>query len=311
MNPRTKILLIALFGCLTVAGRAAAQDPSLSIHYMPNLDYQSYSSDQPVSVEKTFTVAKNGQGAVSFLIMADGGQANSFNPRYAAGPGGDEIEYYLYDNLSDQNVLMEGPNVAPENVITGSFGASSYYDSVDRTYAVYIPAGQFGTNDTYTDEVTFTLYEGTLENYDASTAKSYTATINIIPERSISVVITEPGAGYDTGSRDYTLNFGELAEGKREELDLHVLSSVTYTVAFSSANNGTLAREAGGSDVPYTFSIDGESVDLSDGYSTPLTEQSPTSGGPREYRMAFEIGALGTAIEGDYQESITIEIYGQ
>lgn len=281
---------------------------SATVYYVPGLYYQQYDPDAGFSRELEFDVAQQGSGALDFFVTVDGGDTGSYNPRYATAPNGAQLEYYIYDNLSDRNVLRADGNPSSSQVITGSFSSGESYARRTRSYAVYVPPGQYAANAQYEDELTFTVYTGTVDSFDPASAVTETATINLAVPKSISVRLNDPGGSFGAGQTAYLLDFGVLFGGEVEEVDLLVRSTVGYYVSFSSSNNGNLARLDGSATLPYSLEVDGNTIDLSSGYTRAITGESPTTGGPRTYTLSFTIGSIAGSPQGDYEETITIDV---
>ena len=83
---------------------------------------------------------------------------------------------------------------------------------------------------------------------------------------------------------------------------------MNYYIAFSSRNSGNLGRIGGSATLPYSFEVNGSEVSLSSGYNQAITGESPTTGGPRSYRLSFTVGTVSGAPDGDYEDTITIDV---
>ena len=308
-RPKPPIWAAALLLVVLTTPILTAQ--TATVYHIPGIYYQEYTPESSYSESFDFTVAQQGSGALDFFVTVDGGDAGSFDPRYATASDGSQLRYYVYDNLNDRNILRSGTNLDSKEVITGSFSSGQSYAQKTKSYAVFVPAGQYAANATYEDELTFTVYTGTPDNYDPTTAVTESVPITLAVPRSIAVRLNDPGGSFPGGNQTYSLDFGSLFDGETREIDLLVNSTVNYYVAFSSNNSGAMSRTGGSATVNYTMLVDGSTVDLSSGYTEAISGESPTISGPRAYRMKITIGGVDGLPAGTYEDTVTIDVVSQ
>ena len=306
LKKSSPLFLAAAFAFLGLPVSLFAQ--TAVMYYVPGLYYQTYSSSSSFSTSFNFSVARQGQGDIDFFVTVDGGLSNSFTPRYATS-GTDRIEYYIYDNLTDRNILKAGSTIGTQDVISGGFNdPSSWYETTTASYSIFVPADQFLPLGEYRDTLTFTLYTGTPSNYNPSTAVSLSVPVVLATERYLALRLAAAGGTFASGTQAYTLNFGNLWEGQTKELDMIVSSTIYFDVAFSSANRGKLKQDGGSDLAPYQFRLDDDTVDLSSGWKLDLQNEGPTIGGERAYRIQVEIGDVTGLDAGTYRDSITVSV---
>lgn len=305
--PRSRSLLIA-FSLFICAAPSTLLAQTAVMYYVPGLFYQSYASDSDFSKSFDFTVARQGQGDIDFFVTVDGGLLNSYEPRYAAS-GSNRIAYYIYDNLTDRNVLKSGTGVSAPNVISGGFtNPSSWYESATVGYSIFVPSGQFLPLGEYRDTLTFTLYTGTPDHYAPGSGVSMTVPVVLATERYLGVKLAPLGGSYNSGTSSYAVDFGRLVKGQKKDLAMLVSSTIYFDIAFSSSNQGNLGLVGGSQRAPYVFRLNDSVVDLSSGWTVALQNETPTTSGERSYRIEVEIGNVDGLAKGTYKDSIVVNV---
>jgi spore coat protein U-like protein len=245
---------------------------------------------------------RNRSGSCQFFVTFSEGNSNDFN-RYMEN-GGERLNYNIYDDVSQGNVLKDLPTASFNEVISGSFSGA---DTRGISYAVHIPPGQTLPSGTYKDQVSIRLYEGTIASNTLIATKNMRLQASLPKVAEVSVVAT--GAPFDDAATAYTINFGVLQEGERERFDLLARTNAGYLILMTSDNRGVLERVGGASGVvPYRLSIDGRLVDLSKKNVTVATKNGVTGVGGDRFQIEVDIGTLADAVPGSYRDDITITV---
>ncbi|NQV81102.1 MAG: spore coat protein U domain-containing protein, partial [Alphaproteobacteria bacterium] len=235
---------------------------------------------------------RNRSGSCQYFVTVSEGNSSNFS-RYMT-QGGSRLNYNIYDDVSQSNVLKDLPTASVNEVISGAFSAA---DTQRLTYAVSIPPGQTLPSGTYRDQVKLRLYEGTLASNKFVASKTLRLRSGLPKVAEVSVVPT--GSPFDEGATAYTVSFGVLQEGERERFDLLARSNAGYRILMSSGNRGVLERTGGASGVvPYTMTIDGRLVDLSRQSVTVATKNGVTGLGGDRFTIEVDIGTLADAVPG-------------
>ncbi|SIQ91540.1 Spore Coat Protein U domain-containing protein [Alkalispirochaeta americana] len=251
---------------------------------------------------------------VEFGIGFSAGGSASFSQRRLTGPGGAALEYQLLDPEADDRVLtdLDGP-AGQRHLIYHEFRGNQ---EEPFPLVVRIPQGQFPPAGTYTDTVQTRLYRG------------IPATTPSLEEEPLHIVVTVPpvvrlsvvgrGQPFDPLSDVAHLDFGELQQGRSEEVDLVVVTDINYRLSVTSPNSGFLVLEGAtpgsavtrGEAIPYTMRVNGLIRDLSSGHAE-IGSGSPTSIAGDRYELYFEIGDVRDATSGEYTENLTVTVTAQ
>ncbi|MEW5815822.1 MAG: spore coat protein U domain-containing protein [Spirochaetota bacterium] len=224
--------------------------------------------------------------------------------------GLNNLKYQIFDNAIQKNILKDlSGSPSPGEVLAGTFPASSGWQTVDLTYLLYIPAGQFLAPGKYEDTVTVTLYAGTIGSateYDSQTV-TYQASISQV----VDISIVRPAFPFDPLQKDLAIDFGILKEGATNSGDIIVRSNAAFSLSLQSDNKGVMANldRSDKSTVPYVFIFNGSPVNLTGTRPVDvLVNQSPTDLAGFRYNFTVIIQPYGMATEGSYQDIITVTI---
>ncbi|POR04324.1 hypothetical protein AU468_03210 [Alkalispirochaeta sphaeroplastigenens] len=251
---------------------------------------------------------------VEFGIGFSAGGSASFSQRRLVGPGGAILEYQLLDPEADDRVLtdLDAP-AGQRHLIYHEFRGNQ---EEPFPLVLRLPQGQFPPAGVYTDAVQVRLYRG------------IPATNPPLEEEPLHIVVTVPplvrlsvvgrGQPFDPLSDVAHLDFGELQQGRHEEVDLVVVTDINYRVSVTSPNSGFLVLEgstpgsavARGEAIPYSMRVNGLVRDLSSGYAE-IGWGPPTSIAGDRYELYFEIGDVRDATSGEYRENLTVTVTAQ
>ena len=225
----------------------------------------------------------------------------------------DELFYQLYDSSVSMNVLLDiGDSPTIANVLFGSFGASASWQTVIVSFTLIIPADQYVPKDTYADAFDVTLYSGDLTTY-LSEDTANVGVSSVVPE-IVEVSVIPTGAAFDPLATQLDLDYGLLVDGESLTGDVVVRSNAVYTLSLQSANRGVMvhATPSETSEIPYDFRFTGASVSLTSNQATDVVvDAAATDTAGVRYDFEIIILPFGMATEGNYDDSITIEISAQ
>lgn len=257
---------------------------------------QAYTQEGQLEIRSTV-------GTCSFFVTFGPGSAGNFN-RYMV-LGANQLPYNIHDSVTRSNVLKDLQSANENEILTGVIAAdNSGTESVDLSYYVHITPGQIRPAGDYTDNVNLTLYRGTLTNYTQMATRTirYRALIPKVAEASV----VSSGAQFDANATQYNVDFGVLQEGDRDRLDVLVRTNAGYKLEVLSQNLGKLRRVGGVSGtVPYTLTVNGQTINLSSKVTIAERSGVTQSGGDR-FPMQIEIGTLADAVPGNYRDDIIV-----
>ncbi|HOC29173.1 MAG TPA: spore coat protein U domain-containing protein [Treponemataceae bacterium] len=309
------LIAALLLACVFTQGAFAAKppkDPVVTLKKVDRIGTVAYGVDSGYESSYSLTVQRKNPGSASFFITVDGGLRGLYDPREASN-GSSAIGYQIYDNLNDRNIIRSGSGINFPNVLTGIFSMpSANNESLSVSFAFSVPAGQPKPAGTYTDTITFTLYQGTPNDYDPASANSVSIDIAIRVEPSVSVVLAPAGGAWETGSEQFNLDLQTLTSYKQTVLSMVVKANIGYLIQFNSTNRGALVREGSIDELdraPYTLAIDNAPVNLSIADSpSPLGAQSLAPDGVSSHILEITLGNVDTLRAGTYADAITVTV---
>ncbi len=219
--------------------------------------------------------------------------------------GANVLNYQLYDQASQTNILKDLPSATASEVLSGNFTGRG---SQQLSFFLVIPTEQVVRPGTYTDTVTVTAYEGDLTNNIQHRTRTLTISATVLEQIDLSLV--NPGGSFNPSLTSRLIDFGILQAGKFSDFDLRVRSNIGYSVTLSSQNQGNMAHidPTDTSRVPFSFTANSANVDLSGPAATVINTPLPTSPLGVPYPMRVTVGAIGNASAGDYRDNITITV---
>ncbi len=248
-------------------------------------------------------IRNNRRQACDYFITFSEGSSGTFSRTLTNGAS--SLNYQLYDQASQTNILKDLPTATASEVLNGTITGRG---NQQFTFFLVIPAEQVLQPGTYTDTITVTAYEGDLTNYVQHRTRNLTISATVLEQIDLSLV--NPGASFNPALTSRLIDFGILQAGKFSDFDLRVRSNIGYSVALSSQNQGNMAHidPTDNSLIPFTFTANGTNVDLSGPSATVINSPTPTSPLGIPYPMRVTVGTIGNASAGDYQDNITITI---
>jgi spore coat protein U-like protein len=268
------------------------------------------------SIAVSVIVNRSTTDACSYALGFTKGNGASYVNRRAAS-GGNLLRYQLYKDSGLTKTLKDDADVVSiDEVIDGGFpaGASpsqtvNYYLEVPfnlATTPVMVSSG------TYTDTFLINVYEASAPPYSNPVAsKSITLTVTVPPLIALSLV--DSGGSFQLGHLSKNVDFGMLSEGASASMDLRVRTNAGFSVTFSSNNNGKMKHTTPGRNslVPYTFYVNGATMDLSNSKLVPVVGLSgggSTGMSGLAFPLKVVIGSVTgpTVLGGPHSDDITI-----
>ncbi|MFQ3619716.1 MAG: spore coat protein U domain-containing protein [Spirochaetales bacterium] len=294
-------------GCLT---QLEAQQ--LQFQNIPNQINGVYALDTELVLSATFNVRHRGVAAQYFVTLSAGG-SGSFETRRATGPGGVTLIYQIYDSATTRNILKDvSANPTYQEVISGSFPQNNSWTSQENSFVVVVPPGQFPPAGTYTDTITLTLYQGTLNSYTQRAQRN--VQIRITMPSVMELCLVPPGVPFSTGTTTSLLDFGILEEGKNRAIDVVVRSNQVYSLSVLSQYGNALriVDPTDTSTVPLQVKLNGASLLLPAGQVYGVaTSAAPTPYSGVRYAFEFRVDTLDFPTAGEYSCVITFTLQAQ
>jgi len=271
---------------------------------LPDISFPSpYDPFAGTQAPRTVTIRLGGtDSGCTVGIGVDGGRNGS---RRMSGPSGGTLRYEIV--RSDGRSVPDAPATADNGLIVERITGKSREDVT--LYAMLL-AGQTPSSGSYSDQLTFNLYEMS-NGQPGRLLDSHSVSIQATVSGTIQSTLIVGGQRGDLGGRTATLDFGELETGRTLSFGLEVTGNTPYQVTLESQNHGELKwMESGFADgrIVYSLTMDGRSVGLSGPFDLPVA--SPTDSGRRSNEHSFEvrIGDTERALAGRYSDAITITV---
>ena len=290
-----------------------------------NIISVNHSLDSLFSVESQVTVTQDlihsgSNSAIvsqtTSIVVFSAGNSNNCMNRTAMSSSGATIEYNMYltgsntnhTPLKDASTYQSTPDGMVHDYPT-AFISSNQSTNADFTYTLEIPEDQFVSVGVYTDIIVADLYNNTISG---SPEDSENITISITVEPSVNMSIVDVGAGYNASTTSYDMDFGSLSEGEFLEADAVARANTPYTISIYSYNGSRMKHETVDEYVPYTLSVDNNSVDV----TTPMipvniitnAPMTPSTGTAHQIKVIID--SYGWVPSGDYEDNLVLEIMG-
>ncbi|MFH1429491.1 MAG: spore coat protein U domain-containing protein [Candidatus Margulisiibacteriota bacterium] len=303
---KTKILLLIGYLSLLLVLPAYSATFNLTVDDVTwtasgPLGYDPYDNSeytQAVNIELDFEVDEDTDYIVTFT------KGSSTTYTRTAHSGINEIEYNL---LADPNKtskeLRDFPDVKKNtDVLYGTVSVADISPLI-LTYYAFVPRRQDVLPGDYTDTFTIKVYSGTVKNPGSLHGS---AGVNItIPAQDLLQLALGPNDFGEAGG--VTMNFGDVAGGEVQALDVKVRSNRGYRLFAQSVNNQTLVHVDPGISSWFNFfySLDNITYDLTGGGSVEIASSgSKTNQNGDKYTSAVSIGDVTMAVAGDYSDTI-------
>ncbi|MBI4183924.1 MAG: spore coat protein U domain-containing protein [Proteobacteria bacterium] len=250
-----------------------------------------------------FEVRHKAGDACAFFVTFSPGGAGSYDRRLASGA--DELAYQVYDGPSKSNVLKALPEASAAEVLAGEFGPG--LETVELSYYVEVPPLQVVPPGSYADQITLSLYEGTLTNHVFKRSQGVRIDARVRP--TVQVCVVGCGALFDPYATRRTLDFGRLETGEIRNADVLVRANTDYTMLFSSENRGVMRHVTlADSSVPYLLTVNGDAVDLGAPHAVVAEGAGPTTATGDRFTVSATVGTLDNALAGPHADNINVTV---
>jgi spore coat protein U-like protein len=305
---------------LVVSAGVLFSAPRLRLTKPANPTIANYNSALPAAVNLSVDILhRNDAADIAFGI----GPGNSLDPyaRYANDNKGNQINYNIYNNLTDRFVvtdIIENGDITIDWYLADSYPQSGGWTTYTYTFTIEVPADQFpetSSNTTYTDTLPLILYSVSNGVYSVvDDSKSFSLSISVDTITQIAVGPTgftgfTPGLGYN-------LDLLEIELNETAEFDTVVKSNAPYSIEVSSLYSGKLRQSADPGNavevIDYTFSLnDGPQLAL-DVPESVITDAPATVVEGERYGSIITITQLAPAnTAGNYEDTISFTITAQ
>ena len=250
------------------------------------------------------------------IVVFSAGNSNDCQNRTAMSLLGNTIYYniYLTDSNTNHTPLKDAVTYqsSPDGMVNDfpvAYISSNQSSQITFSYTLEIPEDQFVPVGVYTDIIVADLYKNSVSG---SPEDSESITISITVESSVNISIVDAGAGYNATTSNYGMDFGTLSEGEFLEADAVARANTTYTISIYSYNGSRMKHETVDEYVPYSLSIDNNSVNV----TTPMTPVNAVMNAPltpstgTAHPIKVTIDSYGWVPSGDYEDNLVLEIMG-
>lgn len=271
---------------------------------LPDIGFSSpYDPFAPTQAPRAVTIRVG--GAENGCLVGIGVDDGRNGGRRMSGPGGGMLRYEIVG--SDTRPVPDAPATADNGLMVERIPGKSRRDIT--AYAIMLP-GQTPSSGSYSDQLTFSLYEMS-DGQPGRLLDSHTVAVRASVSGTIQSTLVVAGQRGDLGGRTATLEFGALETGKSLTFGLEVTGNAPYQVTLESQNRGHFAGlDSGITDarIPYTLTMDGRSIGLGGPFDLPVS--SPTDSGRRSNEHDFEVrvGDTERALAGRYSDAITVTV---
>jgi hypothetical protein len=282
--------------------------PSLSLKQLSTKISNDYDTSGEVVADEPFSVSHKKDPADIVISFSSGISGNPDN-RYMDDGTGNRIYYQIYDNAVTRTVLKE---------FTGDTSSPYIYfyqfpdgnQTVGFTFTVVLLSNQVPLAGNYTDSITVSLlYDDPVDSW--TEVDSGSVSIESRMRTIVEISIVDTGAPFNSGSTGINMDFGTLSQGLSLSKDVITRANTFYSISVESSNAGVMANmnATDPSVVPYVYYFDGGVRDLSSGNPVIVVSgSSPTDEIGLRSPVTIEIGDLGSAYAGDYEDVISISV---
>lgn len=303
---RAILIVLATLVSVAIAGQAQAQC-NIDLRGVGNVRFsgaEQYSvfgtSDVVLAVQ--FSVRHRPSDACSYFVTFSTAAAGAYDRRMYDGL--EELAYQLYDSAGQTNVLKALPDATAGEVLSGTF-ATAGRETQDLTYYAVIPARQVVPPGTFEDNVTLTLYEGTVASYFERDSAAVRLRAGINGEVEVCIGCF---AAFDPAAQSHQMDFGELTEGETATTHTRARGNAGYVLTLASGNRGVMQHLTESTEVPYVLAVNGAAADLSGPRVDVAQTTTPTGIDGDLFEFLVTIGTTALAAAGDYEDHITVTV---
>lgn len=275
-------------------------------------EYNVYDTNEYMQ-SVNFTVTTGASVGCRYYIVLSNGNSNNASQRRLDRAGGGSLDYNVYTNTS-HNILQSTGAYNGGNVISGTFGVVAVGATNNHTLYWSITPGQVVQHETARFEdlnLNLTVYAEFALNIFTPVSKAIS--FRARSESSVDLSLVDTGGAFTTSDTTQTVDFADLTSGEFLSYDTIIRSNDGYILTVQSQKAQTLrhtAYPAANTSVPYTFTFNGGTVNLSGGGVVQLassTGLTPAVG--TRFPTRFTVGTLsGLERPGNYQDVLTLTL---
>ncbi len=302
MRPGTILLCLALG---TILGMPAF---SASIKNIMNLANASTSS-------LALTYSPDGLATVSGTVIVNNGTQAANNAPFCVvftltNPGAQGgLSFSLVNQANGDTLSLSGSPASSTQVLSGTF-AQGTRANTNQTFTV-----SFQVNPTnlpapgsYVATIREDLYSGSTYPPAGSVLDTNTLTVTVTVGSHYDVSVVPTGSTFALATTSQALSFGNLSAGQALGADILVRSNVSYSLALSSANLGSLTNLVDpASAIAYGLKSNGSSLSLNPGPAYLAQAAAATFSVPLRYSLLVTIQPLpDNPSAGTYTDTLTV-----
>jgi hypothetical protein len=290
MIARSRSGPLALLAAMT-AGAAAANPPgdgcSVTVQQLGETHVSPYNALQGGEYSEPIRLRlwnKGNQDCTGTVTLR-----NDFGSAILTRAGGGEFTYSIADE-HDRSATIFDPATNTSEPVPVSIAPGKFVEIQPR---FIVPGGQQGRAGHYA-----TLLEAHFRQDGQVTDElgDVSLAVDVMPTAEANFV------GY---GRDATLDLGELAPGVSGSIGLQIRASADVDVEVSSQSHGNLLHTGGGA-IPYTMTVDGQTVDFSGKDRRHLDLPNAVRG--KTVPIDVLVGSFERAPVGQYGDVVTFRI---
>lgn len=294
-------LLFITFGLILLTETAGAACPGMSLSNVNS--YVSLNTNNFVPLE--VRVDKGSGSCGNFFVVIDNGGASSYSTR-SIQSNMQNYPIQFYKDAARNQIFKSEFEATASEVLLGTFAggttsfSSIYYAYIDTTSNQFIGAGNYNKN------FLLKLYEGDFN--DRILRDTKVVQFAFTQYKSIDVSLVSTGSPFSVTDTAQNIDFGKLSEGATSGFDIVLLYNAGYSVSVSSNNNGKMRHTKGKKFVPYSLSIDGTPVALTN--SATIVKSASGISAPNGTRLpiTIKIGSLIDTTPGTYTDTVMVDV---
>lgn len=223
------------------------------------------------------------------------------------GPGHDRLLYEIAPP-GDRSTIVDSETVGrPPNALPFTVGPGQ---AITRPLALRVLPGQSVPSGSYEELLLVRLVEKD-KGFDIVAERTLRIRTYVVQQASILLydgAILKPTPG-DVGTRNRQLDFGMLEEGETGAVTVLVQSNDDYSLRIASANRGALWHSVYGPSQPVSYRayLNDRRLELGSGEDR-VPGRPATGPAGSVMRLSVQIGAVGAARAGRYEDQLTISI---
>jgi hypothetical protein len=287
---------------------AMAIDCGYSINAIDiNIPYQNLEVGQVISVNVEAQRTNLADECRDFHFTITRGGSSDYQRRLEHN--GSTIDYNFHKKQNSSIPIKDYPDInTVNNYVTEKFkknvGSQSFNVYLVRPA---VTPGSIFEGGVYVDNVDYKLYA--VSNGTSSADTSLVIQVSMLMPVYIDISLVDVGAPFDINDTDQSMDFGSLEQGEAQAFDLKVVSNASYTISFSSSNNGALKHLSGEYFVTYVLTVDGTVKSLAGSNASPVPVamgNTTTTTGVATHPVSVTIGSVLNKLEGAYSDFITV-----